>query len=232
MREAVGFLTVLGGAVTPSPKAWRWFPLVGAAIGGAVGASWWAANEVFSPLVAAVLAVAVDLAITGMLHVDGLADSADGLLGHNTRAERLRIMRTPDIGAFAVGIVAVVLLLRAAALAEQPVSIVLVVALWCTSRTVVAVVPARVPYARDEGIASAMLPGAALWPLLMLAPVIAASALVDGTRGAASVVIGATATLAVVLFGVRRLGGFTGDVLGAAIVVGETVGLVTAAARW
>lgn len=232
MREAVGFLTVLGGATTPSPRAWRWFPLVGAAIGAVVGACWWAAGEAFAPLLAAALAIAADLAITGMLHVDGLADSADGLLGHGSRAERLRIMRTADIGAFAVGVVAIVLVLRVAALAEQPVSIALVAALWCASRTVVAVVPGRLPYARDEGIASAMLPGAPAWPLLALVPVITAIALADGVRGAASVVIAATATMAVVLFAARRVGGFTGDVLGAAIVVGETVGLIVAAARW
>lgn len=232
MREAVALLTVLGGARRPSPGAWRWFPLVGAAIGALVGLSWWAASEAFAPLLAAAIAVAVDLALTGMLHVDGLADSADGLLGHNEPAERLRIMRTPDVGAFAIGIVVAVLLLRYAAFAEQAPSIALVAALWCASRTVAAVVPAFTRYARDDGIASVMLPSASAWPALALVVAVAGAAIADGARSAVAVVACTLAATAVAAFAARRIGGFTGDVLGAVIVVGETVGLVVAGARW
>jgi len=232
MREAVALLTVLGGAATPSPRAWRWFPVVGAVVGALVGVCWWAASEAFAPLVAAALAMGADLGLTGMLHVDGLADAADGLLGHGERADRLRIMRTPDIGAFAIGVVVTVLLVRFAALATQPVSVALVVALWCASRTIAAVVPAYVPYARDEGIASGMLPAVSAWPAVALVPVLAATAFVDGTRGAVSVVACVLAVVAVAAFAARRVGGFTGDVIGASIVVGETVGLVVAAAHW
>ncbi|TMK63295.1 MAG: adenosylcobinamide-GDP ribazoletransferase [Actinobacteria bacterium] len=117
MREALGFLTVLGGPHELTPRALRWFPVVGAAVGALVGVVWWSANLVFAPLLAAVLAVAADLLLTGMLHVDGLADAADGLLPHAARERRLAIMRAPDIGAYAVAVVGVVLVTRVAALA-------------------------------------------------------------------------------------------------------------------
>ena len=233
MREALGFLTVLGGTHELTPRALRWFPVVGAAVGALVGVVWWSANLVFAPLLAAVLAVAADLLLTGMLHVDGLADAADGLLPHAARERRLAIMRAPDIGAYAVAVVGVVLVTRVAALASQPESIALVVALWCTSRTVAAVAPAFVPYARDEGLASPLLATrAARWPSLAIAPALAVAAVDEGVHGALGVVVATVVAVATVAFATRKIGGFTGDVLGAAIILGETAGLVAAAARW
>jgi adenosylcobinamide-GDP ribazoletransferase len=168
-----------------------------------------------------------------MLHFDGLADSADGLLPHATPAERLRIMRSPDVGAFAVVVVATVLLARVAALSAQPVSIGLIAALWCTSRTVVAAAPRFVPYARDEGIVSGMLPGPpSMWILAALGPAVVVGALGAGGPGVAAVAATIAGVAGVVVLANRRIGGFTGDVLGAGIVVGETVGLLVAAAKW
>jgi adenosylcobinamide-GDP ribazoletransferase len=247
MQEAFGFLTVLGRSVTPSPRAWRWFPLVGATLGGMVGGVWWCLAQVLSPVLAGALTVAVDLALTGMLHLDGLADAADGLLPHATRERRLEIMRAPDVGAFAVGAVAITLIVRTAAFASRPADVALVAALWCTSRTLVAVAPAWMSYARDHGLASAFLgPPASSWPAsswpasswpaswwlaLALVPAGAAAAATIGWRGPVAVgaaLLGAGGVLALARV---RVGGFTGDVLGAAIIVGETAGLVVAALR-
>ena len=233
MREAWGFLTILGGATPPTRRAWRWFPLVGAVIGALVGTVWWATGEVLAALPAAACAVAADLALTGMLHVDGLADSADGLLSHAERARRLEIMRRPEIGAYAVAVVVVVLIARVAAFSARPASVVLVIALWCASRTVAAVAPAWLPYAREEGLASDMLGGRAQhWPALFLFAAGAIAWLGIGIAGAAAVAGVVLVAAAVLLLARSRLGGFTGDVLGAAILLGETVGLLVAGARW
>src|SRR5688500_6854336 len=173
MRAALTLLTVFGRSSAPTPGAWTWFPLVGAALGALVGGTWWLADEVFPILLAAALVVIADLAVTGMLHVDGLADSADGLLPHASRDERLRIMRTPDVGAFGVAVVTVTLLTRVSAFAVQPVSIALVVALWCVSRSVIAAAPAWLPYVRDEGMAASMLTmPARWWPVVALIPAV------------------------------------------------------------
>src|SRR3546814_5488008 len=79
---------------------------------------WWGAQELGSPAVAAGLVLAADLVLTGMLHMDGLVDSADGLLPQVPRAKRLAIMAEPTVGAYGVVVAVVVVLLRFAALAS------------------------------------------------------------------------------------------------------------------
>jgi adenosylcobinamide-GDP ribazoletransferase len=232
MHEALAFLTVFGGSRSPSPRALRWFPVIGAAIGSLMGAIWWLGQEAFPPLLAAVLVVIADMAVTGMLHVDGLADAADGLLPHATPARRLEIMRAADVGAFGVGVVAVVLLARVAALASRPADVALLASVWCISRSVAAVTPAWFRYVRSAGLASAFLGAPARWPALAIVPATALAVVGIGWPGLVVSAITVASALAVVAFSRVRIGGFTGDVLGAAIVVGETMGLVAAAARW
>ncbi len=233
MREALGFLTILGGPRAPNPRALRWFPVVGVMVGAAVGSVWWAGGEVLPAFVAAALAVAADAAITGMLHFDGLADTADGLLPHATRERRLKIMRTPEVGAFALVVVVFVIVLRVAALSDRLPDIALVAAIWCASRTVVAVAPAWLTYVREEGIASTFVTTkTAVWPALALGPAAGIAIAAIGMPGLAAIGGTALGAMAVLAFARARIGGFTGDVLGAAIVIGETVGLVIAAARW
>jgi adenosylcobinamide-GDP ribazoletransferase len=130
----------------------------------------------------------------------------------------------------------VVILLRWAALASRSPSICLVGGIWCASRTAMAVALRTLPYVRRRGLATsfqgeARTGASALGALGMsLAAALAAVAgLLPGVAAVAAVAVGAAAVL---WLAVRRLGGFTGDVLGAAGVIGETVGLVVAAARW
>jgi adenosylcobinamide-GDP ribazoletransferase len=222
-RQALAFLTPIGGAAAPSPKALPWFPVVGAGIGAALGGVWWIAGELWPPLVAAAVVVAADLALTGLLHLDGLADSADGLLPHLSRVRRLDVMAAPDVGAFGVGVAAAALLLRWSALAVLRPDPALLAGLWCGSRTLMATVAATVPYARDEGLATAFLGGQWTWPVAVFGAVLAA---VLAGWAAAGVLVG----VVVVALAKRRIGGFTGDVLGAAGVIGETAGLLVAAA--
>jgi adenosylcobinamide-GDP ribazoletransferase len=233
VKAALGFLTPLGGASTPSPRAVRWFPVVGLLVGLAVGGVWRGAEELWTPAVAAALAVAADLAFTGMLHFDGLVDSADGLLPHLDRQRRLEVMAEPTVGAFGVVVAGVVLLLRWAALASMGANVLLVAGLWVLSRTLMATVLTSVPYARGEGLAS-VFRGAGGTTVTLLG-VIAASVLVGRGIGLPVFAVLIAAWLAgsgVVALAWRRLGGFTGDVLGAAGVVAETVGLLVAAAKW
>ena len=234
MIQAVAFLTSLGRARRPTPGAVPWFPVVGAAAGLLLGLVWWGAARAWPPLVAASVVVAADLAVTGLLHLDGLVDAADGLLPHLDRARRLAVMRTPDAGAFGVGAAGTVLLLRWSALAAMRPHPLLLGGLWCASRTGMAVTIGNVPYAREEGIARDFT-GGGRRTLLLGGAVAGAFALAAGwavPAGPAAVASALVAFGLVVLIGLRRLGGFTGDVLGAAGLVAETVGLGVAAARW
>jgi adenosylcobinamide-GDP ribazoletransferase len=233
MRRALAFLTPLFGASEPRPQTLGWFPLVGAALGVALGALWWGAEWVWPAAVAAAIVVAADLAVTGLLHVDGLADTADGLLPHLDRARRLEVMATPDVGAFGVATVGAVLLLRWAALATTAPSPLLLGGLWCASRTAMVVTARTVPYARPGGLASSFLGGRAL-PAAIIGGALAVSLAFAGPGVPGAVAVGAVVVGAagVVVLARRRIGGFTGDVLGASGMVGETAGLVVAAARW
>lgn len=231
MLSALGFLTVVPGTHRPDERTMRWFPVVGALLGGVLALVWVAADEIWSPAVVAVLIVVADLALTGMLHVDGLADTADGVLPHLERHRRLEVMRTPDFGAFALAVVPVVLLTRWVALATDLVDPLAFVAVWGASRTIMAVVPAFVPYARPEGLASPFLAGARRWTVVWLVP---AGVLLTATHeatGAIALAVGLGAAAAVVVRARRALGGFTGDVLGSTAVVMETAMLLALVAR-
>jgi len=228
---AISFLTVVGRARPPDQRTLGWFPLVGAGLGAVVAGVWWVAQQVWPPAVAALIAVAADLALTGLLHFDGLADTADGLLGHMPRQRRLEVMRRPDIGAFGAAVVAAVILARWTALAAGPVEPVALIGVWCISRTVVAVAVAVVPYARDAGLASPLLGGARRWYAVWLVPAGAILTSWRGLLGAVALGVALATAAGILVLARRRLGGFTGDVLGAVIVCSETAALLTLAAR-
>ena len=238
MRRALAFLTPLGGPATPSPAALAWFPAVGAAIGLALGAVWWGAAEIWPAAVAAAVVVVADLALTGMLHLDGLVDTADGLLPPLERGRRLEVMAGPRAGAFGVGAAGAVLLLRWVALSALAPRALLLGGLWCASRSAMALTTVRVPYARTSGLAAAFVTGGErrrpteVAIVTGLVGAVVLGALGRGRGGAAGVAVVVLAAAAVVALACRRLGGFTGDVLGAMGVVGETAGLLVAAARW
>jgi adenosylcobinamide-GDP ribazoletransferase len=211
---------------------------VGAAIGAVVGLVWWGASAAWrGPLVPAALAVVADLAVTGLLHVDGLADSADGLLGHLSRERRLEVMSGPEIGAFGLAVTVVVLVVRVASLAQLRPEVALVAGLWCLSRSVMVGAMLVVPYARGAGgLAAAFLGGGRAVPGLAAAAGVAAGAalaiLSGGAPAAAGVGAGVLLPVGLLMLARRRLGGFTGDVLGASVLLSETAALLVSGIRW
>jgi adenosylcobinamide-GDP ribazoletransferase len=213
-----------------------WFPVVGIGLGLALSGIWWLGSEAWTAPVAAALVVLADLALTGFLHLDGLVDAADGLLPPLDRQRRLDVMADPAAGAFGVGAAVAVLLLRWVALAALTPSLLLLPAVWCASRTAMAMTTRAVPYARPGGLAEAFRSGgkskAATIGVGGITAAVILAVLATGIGGLAGVFACLVAFGSVVALAVRRVGGFTGDVLGAAGLLGETAGLLTAAARW
>jgi adenosylcobinamide-GDP ribazoletransferase len=241
-RLAVTLLTVvpLPGRRDPAPPdrrqagaAMAWAPAVGLALGGVAAGVLWAGARWAGPLVGAVLAVAVLAGLTGGLHLDGLADLADGLGSRRTAAGALQIMRQSDIGPF--GVVALVLDLliqvtaldRAQVLGRGPVA---VVAAAVTARLAMAAAcRPGVPAARPDGLGALVAGTARPAVLAALAGAAAGGAAAFGLIFAIAVGAGLAAGLALAAVAVRRLGGITGDVLGAvAEVTAAACLLVTA----
>ena len=238
MRSALAFLTPVGRARTPDPGTLAWFPVVGAVIGAVLGVLWWGMGHVWPVGVDAALVVAADLGLTGMLHMDGLLDSADGLFLHGGPERRLAVMRRSDVGAFGAAVGGSVLLLRWVTLVAIVPSPVLLGSIWAVSRGAMAVAAGCVPYAREEGLASAFVGGPEARRPAVVAGLLGGGIGLAGLLwwqpigGAATLLAEAAAASGVVAFGWKRVGGFTGDLLGAAAVVAETIALLVAAARW
>jgi adenosylcobinamide-GDP ribazoletransferase len=239
MKRAVTFLTPFGRAATPNDTTLAWFPVVGALIGGAVGGLWWLAAKIWLALLAGAVAVVVDLVLTGLLHFDGLADAGDGLLAPLTRERRLAAMSDPSIGAFGALTVGAVLLLRFGAFATLRPTPLAVAGLWCASRTSMVAITELLPYVRPEGLVRSFLGARSAWQRCVLrgsmvggvALSVALVMVARGWRGLIALGAELAAIALVALFSRRQLGGYTGDVLGAAGVIGETIGLLALAVR-
>lgn len=236
MRKALSFLTPFGGARAPSPSAFAWFGPVGALIGLGVGGIWWLAGKAWPAAAAAAVALCADVALTGYLHLDGLADAADGLLPPLDRQRRLDAMADPAVGAFGIVTVAMVLLLRFGAFASAKPAPLVIGALWCGSRTAMALVARSLPYARPGGLATAFVDPkperAVVWGAVGAGLAITLALFGRGTHALAALAAETVVIGAVALLALRKIGGFTGDVLGAAGVVGETAGLLVLAVKW
>ena len=215
--------------------AWA-FPLVGAGIGGVAAFAFLLVQLLgVGDWPAAVLAVLAGIVLTGALHEDGLADTADGLIGGHDRDQRLEIMRDSRHGTF--GVVAIVLsvLLRAAALAgigEAVYAGLALIAAHAASRAALPVAMLVLAPARADGLGAAA--GRPRTPLaigaLAIGLLITLAAL-GPIRGAMAFGLAGAAIFALGVLARRRIGGYTGDVLGAFQQIGEIVMLLTAAAK-
>jgi adenosylcobinamide-GDP ribazoletransferase len=222
LRSAMAFLTVLPVAAAeggPGERLGRaYFPAIGAVV-GLVAAAVFALMDSFStPLLAAVAATASLALLTGALHLDGLADSADGLFGGGDVSRRLEVMRDPRLGSFGVVAVALVLLGDVAAMAAMSpgrAAAALIIA-GALSRLAMLAVITLVPYVRTSGLGVAAGDSSHRNFDLALGSAFALVAcLLDWPRALLALCLVALTAVAVAALARRRLGGATGDVYGA-----------------
>ena len=242
--ESVGLLTALpvpARAAASARGVLPWAPLVGLLLGGiATGIAVLGARLV-SPLAGAVLALTALAALTRGLHLDGLADTADGLGPLRDRERALAVMRQGDVGPFGVAAIVLVLLLQAACTAVLLVAEDGWVAVWA------AVVAARLAMTRTglpgtavaqgsrlgQAVAGSVRPGVlAAWAVVLAVGTLVATGL-EPVRAAGvlvPVVTGLAAAELVLRRARARLGGATGDVMGAMGELTTAVTLLGAAA--
>jgi adenosylcobinamide-GDP ribazoletransferase len=248
LLAALRFLTIL-----PIPGTWGtdegdlarsvpYFPVVGLLLGGIAAAASWAIGRTTTPPLLASLALVVLLAtFSGCLHLDGLSDSADGMLSSRPRERMLEIMRDSHMGPMGMIAVLVVVLAKFSALASLepdarwPAALLMPLA----GRCALVAHMAWLPYARSTGLATIFYQRShrltAAWSLTLLAAV---SAGLFGARGLIVWAVCLAVMLVAARYVDRKLGGATGDTLGAVCELVETIPAVILAicplplARW
>jgi adenosylcobinamide-GDP ribazoletransferase len=241
LAAALGLLTRLPvpidgerAAARGAASAWAW-PVAGALVGALAALAGFAALGLgLTPGVAAAIVLGCQTMMTGAMHEDGLADTADGLWGGWDRARRLEIMKDSSIGTYGVMALLVVTLLRWSALATllaQGVPWAVLIATGALSRAPMAVIMAALPNARGTGLSQSVGRPQAITAGLAVAVAlgIAGLCLGPGALGMLAVVVPVSLALAVVAL--RRIGGQTGDILGASQQLAEAALLALAAAR-
>lgn len=241
---AIQFLTrlpiPLGNAYSAERMATsvRYYPLVGALIGALCAAILLLSTFVFNTLIAVLFSVASGLLLTGAFHEDGLADTFDGIGGGQNKAKALEIMRDSRLGTYGSAALILVLALKVAALASLPVGAIAfaLIAGHALSRCSAVIVIATSRYVRDEGTGKPVSEGISLRGLIfaMVTAAIAATPLMTETAptGFGVGILGlVVAHFAIRLFFERKLGGYTGDTLGAVQQISE-IGFYLGIAAW
>ena len=249
LRLSIGTLSILRVPIADADRstagrAMACAPLIGAGIGVTAAAVGWAAQTYTnSTLIAAVAAIGTYAAVTRALHLDGLADVADGLGSAKPREQALEIMKRSDIGPFGVVTLLLVLLLQIAALTSaythhRGALAVIVAAITGRLAITLACTPS-VPSARPDGL-GAWVAGSV--PLRTAIPV-AASCVVAGFAlgylsdlptailAAVACLVGLACALVLLRRCVTRFGGITGDVLGALVETAAAGALLVMAVR-
>jgi adenosylcobinamide-GDP ribazoletransferase len=204
-----------------------WFPLVGISLGLVYSVAAFLLKDHLPLGVVAVLLVILDALLTGALHADGLADTADGFGGGKNREDILRIMRDHSIGSYGgvalVALVAFKVTAYAALLnrSDWTPAVILIPAL---GRWSMLLLTAALPYARlSESVIDGMGKRSLLWGTAVILSALAASASLR-----AWIALGAVVVVSVIfgLYCRRRIGGITGDTLGANLQLSESAALL------
>ena len=223
-RAAIAFLTRvpahLGGDVNLS-AAVPWYPVVGALVGLCVGGAAAGLLHIVPPLVAAAVAVMVGVLVTGAFHEDGLADTFDAFVGGWTRADRMRILKDPVHGSYGVAALCGTIVVRVVCVASFGVSPAVtfgcLVAAHALGRCAAVALLLSAPGASADGLgaqAARTLPAASAW--IGIAVGVAISTLSVGWWVGPLLLAAVVVVVTVHTWSHRKIGGVTGDVLGAA----------------
>lgn len=210
-------------------------PAAGLCLGAVLAGAGWCLLQVgLDPLTAAALLVAALAMLSRGLHLDGLADTVDALASYRPREQALDIMKSPEVGPLGAAAVVLVLLLQAAALTalladRRWAAIVLALGLGRLAIPICCL--RRIPAARPDGlgalVAGTVTPAGCLAWALVLGGAAVLAAPSGWSRGVSAVLLPCGAVALLLRHVLRRLGGVTGDVLGAGCETATAIALIT-----
>ncbi len=232
---ALQFLTVVGvpwrrGAQADEMgRSAGYFPIIGLIIGLMLVGLSWLFGLLLPALVVDALLVAFLAVISGAMHLDGFADTCDGLAGHRTAEERWQVMHDSRAGAFGIVGVVLILLVKYVSLSSIPADAMMMtlILMPVISRWTMAYAIFAYPYARPDGLGKAFKQGTT-WPRFTMATVIvvAVVAVIAQLIGLAVLFLGWVVTLAVASYFKSKFNGLTGDNYGAVNEVTEVSVLI------
>lgn len=205
-----------------------WFPAIGLLLGAVYALAAVLLRTHLPPAVIAVLLIVLDALLTGALHFDGLADTADGFGGGKTRDDVLRIMREHAIGSYGGLALAALVALKTTAytrLLQQSDWLTALILAPALGRWSMLLLTATLPYARPS---ASVIEGMRKWSLFWgTVPIMIALSLIQSRRGWIAWAVTAAVTAAFGLYCWRRIAGITGDTLGANLQLCESAALLT-----
>lgn len=231
---AVGFLTRLrlppvAYSDAAMSRAIRWYPAIGFAIGATLAILFLCLTTFLPQTIAVLLTVGAGMFLTGALHEDGLADLADGLGGARDKSRALEIMRDSRIGTYGMLVLGMTLAIKITALANLPpiTAGIAIVAGHCLGRSTMLWLMDRLPYARQDGAATFMTSGekASLQPawVVVLCVFILIAVIANLIAATATALALVALTILLTKHLKERLGGYTGDALGACEQLAEAL---------
>ncbi len=237
LKSALQFSTILpvgsGNVFRPQGQV-AMFPVVGLILGGLLALTDVLASQLWPPMVVGIIDTLLLMVLTGGFHLDGLGDTADGLFSHRSRERSLEIMKDSRSGAMGVLAMVVIIAMKWAGLTSMPEPG------WCRALLLIAI-PALargsqiigigvLPYGRKEGTAHDLFGTEPLMTRLrfMVIPVILT--LLTGGRGVIVLLVYGILTALLLVWYKKKMGGITGDMLGAMTEISEGFLFVAAAA--
>jgi adenosylcobinamide-GDP ribazoletransferase len=215
-------------------RATAYFPVVGLIIGLILAGVKWLFDLILPDAVVSALVVAALVVITGALHLDGLADTCDGIAGHKTVEERWEVMRDSRAGAFGIAGVVLVLIIKYTALDNIPTVFMTAILLFMpvASRWAIVYALFTFRYAHKEGLGT-VFKQATRWPQFTAATIFTlavAAALYPVFSFTGFLIIGGTFIIAtgVSFYLKNKFAGLTGDTYGAINETTEATALIMA----